>query len=52
MSKWDKEYLKLCRRILDEGTETQNRIGINTIKVPNQHFEFDLSKEFPILSIK
>lgn len=52
MSNWDKEYLKLCRRILSEGTEIENRTGINSIKVPEQHFEFDLNKEFPILSIK
>lgn len=52
MLKWDKEYLKLCRRILKEGIEVENRTGINSIKVPEQHFEFNLSKEFPILSVK
>ena len=34
MSKFDKDYLELCRRILDEGKEVENRTGINTIKVP------------------
>lgn len=52
MSKWDKDYLALCRRILNEGIEVENRTGINTIKVPSHHFHFDLSEEFPILTTK
>ena len=48
MSNWDKEYLNLCRKILKEGTEVQNRTGINSIKVPSHHFHFDLEEEFPI----
>ena len=52
MTKWDKEYLKLCKRILNEGIEVENRTGINTIKVPSHNFHFDLSEEFPILQTK
>ena len=52
MSKWDKDYLDLCRRILSEGVEVENRTGINTVKVPSAHFHFDLSEEFPILTTK
>ena len=52
MSKFDKEYINLCERILNEGTEVVNRTGVNTIKVPSHHFHFDLSKEFPILTTK
>ena len=52
MSSWDKEYLNLCRKILKEGTEVQNRTGINSIKVPSHHFHFDLEEEFPILTTK
>ena len=52
MTKWDKEYLKLCKRILEDGKEVQNRTGINTIKVPSHHFHFDLGEEFPILQTK
>ena len=52
MSQWDKEYISLCRRILDDGTEVQNRTGINTIKVPAHHFYLDLSSEFPVLTTK
>ena len=34
MTKWDKDYLELCKRILKEGEEVENRTGINTIKIP------------------
>ena len=52
MTNFDKEYLKLCKRILTEGVEVENRTGINTIKVPSHHFHFDLGEEFPILQTK
>ena len=52
MSSWDKKYLNLCKKILKEGTEVQNRTGINSIKVPSHHFHFDLEEEFPILTTK
>ncbi len=52
MSKWDEDYLGLCRRILTEGTRAVNRTGVDTIKVPSCHFHFDLSEEFPILTTK
>jgi len=52
VAKWDKDYLTLCKTILDSGTETQNRTGVNTIKIPDYHFKFDLSDEFPFLTTK
>ena len=52
MSKWDRDYIKLCKKILKDGTEVQNRTGINTIKIPGYSFEFDLEKEFPALTTK
>ena len=52
MTKWDKDYLELCKRILKDGKEVENRTGINTIKVPSHSFHFDLSEEFPILQTK
>ena len=52
MTQWDIEYLKLCRKILREGVEVENRTGINTIKIPEYYLSFDLSKEFPILTTK
>lgn len=52
MSKWDKEYIKLCKKILKEGVIVHNRTGIDTKKIPGYSFEFDLSKEFPALTTK
>lgn len=52
MTKWDKDYLELCKKILTDGVEVENRTGINTIKVPSHNFHFDLSEEFPILQTK
>ena len=52
MNKFDKDYLQLVRKILSEGVEVQNTTGINTIKIPSYNFEFDLSREFPILQSK
>lgn len=52
MTKWDKEYLKLCRKILEEGKEVENRTGINSVKIPSWHFHFDLEDEFPVLTTK
>ncbi|MBQ8891274.1 MAG: thymidylate synthase [Bacilli bacterium] len=52
MSKFDKEYLKLCKKILEDGVEVENRTGTNTIKIPGYEFEFDLGEEFPILTTK
>ncbi len=52
MSKWDKDYLKLCQTILKEGVEVENRTGINSIKIPSYHLQFDLQEEFPCLTTK
>lgn len=52
MTEWDKEYLKLCKKILKEGIEVENRTGINTIKIPHYELTFDLEQEFPVLTTK
>ncbi len=52
MTEWDKEYLKLCQKILKEGIEVKNRTGVNTIKIPSYTLHFDLRQEFPILQTK
>ena len=52
MTKFDKEYLELCKKILNDGVEVSNRTGVNTIKIPHYSFEFDLGSEFPILQSK
>ena len=38
MSKWDVEYLKLCKNILENGYKCENRTGISTYKLPHQIF--------------
>ena len=52
MSNWDKEYLKLCKEILENGKRVKNRTGIDSIKIPSYHFHFDLGEEFPVLTTK
>lgn len=52
MRQFDKEYLKLCKTILTEGVEVENRTGINSIKISDYNFRFDVGKEFPVLSTK
>lgn len=52
MSKWDKDYITLCKKILSDGIEVENRTGINTIKIPSYHLHFDLQDEFPCLTTK
>ena len=52
MTKWDSEYIKLCKAILDKGVEVENRTGTNSIKIPFYNLSFDLSEEFPVLTTK
>ena len=52
MSKWDKEYVKLCKKILKDGKLVSNRTGIDSIKIPAYSLEFNLEKEFPALTTK
>ncbi|MDD2505119.1 MAG: thymidylate synthase [Bacilli bacterium] len=52
MTKWDNEYIKLCKKILEDGIEVENRTGINSIKLDGYYFELDLGEEFPVLTTK
>lgn len=52
MSKWDKQYIELCKTILKDGIEVPNRTGTNAIKLDGYYLEFDLSEEFPVLTTK
>ncbi len=52
MSLADTQYLSIIQDILDNGTYGQNRTGIATYKLPQQIMQFDLQKEFPILTTK
>ena len=44
MLKWDEEYLRLCKKILNEGKEVENRTINNTIKIRSYNFNLDVSK--------
>ena len=52
MTEFDYLYDELLRKILREGVEVENRTVVNTIKVPSHIFEFNIEKEFPILTTK
>ena len=52
MSLADTQYLNIIENILDHGYYANNRTGIVTYKLPHQVMQFDLEKEFPILTTK
>ena len=52
MGTYDKIYLKIAKDILEKGYYDNNRCGIKTYKLPHQVMQFDLQKEFPILTTK
>lgn len=52
MSLADKKYLQIVKDILATGYYDQNRTGVATYKLPHQIMQFDLEKEFPILTTK
>ena len=52
MSTYDKQYLSIVRNILENGYYDKNRTAVATYKIPHQIMQFDLSKEFPILTTK
>ena len=52
MMKFDKEYLRLVRKILNEGGLVKDKQGIDMLEISKYDFELDLSKEFPILQSK
>lgn len=52
MSLYDKKYLVIAEDILENGYFDNNRTGIRTYKLPHQIMQFNLEKEFPILTTK
>ena len=48
----DKEYLKLCQNILDNGISKEDRTGVGTKSIFGYQMKFDLSKGFPLLTTK
>ncbi len=52
MSIYDEKYLDLVEEVLDYGYYDQNRTGMATYKLPHKIMQFNLEKEFPILTSK
>jgi thymidylate synthase len=52
VSNADTQYLNIVSNILENGYYDQNRTGIATYKLPHQIMQFNLQKEFPILTTK
>lgn len=52
MSLNDEKYLAIAKDILENGYYDNNRTGISTYKLPHQMMQFNLEKEFPILTTK
>ncbi|MFV0502757.1 MAG: thymidylate synthase [Lachnospirales bacterium] len=52
MSLYDDKYLDIVNCILKNGYFDENRTKTKTYKLPHQIMQFDLEKEFPILTTK
>lgn len=48
----EQQYLDLLQRILDEGTDRQDRTGVGTRSLFGAQMRFNISKQFPLFTTK
>jgi thymidylate synthase len=48
----DEQYLKIVKKILDEGEWKDNRTGVRTLAIAGTVFEHDMTTGFPLLTTK
>lgn len=52
MSAFDDQYIAILKDVLENGYCDQNRTGVAAYKLPHRIMQFNLQKEFPILTTK